>query len=701
MSDGNIVFMGRNDDQVKIRGFRIELGEVEVRLAEHPQVREVSVLAIGETSADKRLIAYVVSDPDDNLVRILREYLAAALPEYMVPSAFVRMDAFPLTNNGKINRRALPAPDDSALVGLVYEEPQGEVEAELANVWSSLLKIDRVGRQDNFFMLGGHSLMAIRMIEQLRQRGLSLSIRALFDKPVLHVLAASLGQQQSGLEIPPNLITLDTTKITPGMLPLIDLSQEDIDLVVSQVPGGVTNIQDIYALSPLQDGILFHHMLATEGDPYLQIACTAFQDKELLDRYLHAFQKVVDRHDILRTAFVWTNLSTPAQVVLRQATVSVTAHSLDPADGPIVDQLMELYNVSKHRMELNTAPLTRFAYAQERDGRWILIQLLHHLIDDNTTFKLMRAETEAIMAGQDDGLQAPQPFRNLIAQARLGVSVEEHEAFFRKMLEDIDNPSLPYGLSDVHNEGQSVTESHQVLPQDLNDKLRVHAQRLGVTLASLCHLAWAMVIAAISGQTQVVFGTVLFGRMQGGSGSDRTMGPFINTLPFRVDVEDSSVVDIARRVQADLAALLEHEHASLADAQRCSSVPSGMPLFGALLNYRHHANEVEEASTDSRMEHLGFHERTNYPFILSVEDYGSSLGLTPQAAQPYDPSTICGYMQEALYNLAKALEHTPEVAVHSLGILPVEEYNLVVHSWNNTDAPYPSDQCVHQLFEHQ
>ncbi|KAF9925706.1 hypothetical protein BGZ67_008488 [Mortierella alpina] len=362
---------------------------------------------------------------------------------------------------------------------------------------------------------------------------------------------------------------------------------------------------------------------------------------------------------------------------------------------------MELYDVRKHRMELNTAPLTRFAYAQERDGRWILIQLLHHLIDDNTTFKLMRAETEAIMAGQDDGLQAPQPFRNLIAQARLGVSVEEHEAFFRKMLEDIDNPSLPYGLSDVHNEGQSVTESHQVLPQDLNDKLRVHAQRFGVTLASLCHLAWAMVIAAISGQTQVVFGTVLFGRMQGGSGSDRTLGPFINTLPFRVDVEDSSIVDTARRVQADLAALLEHEHASLAVAQRCSSVPSGLPLFGALLNYRHYADEVEETSTDSGMEHLGFHEGTNYPFVLYADDNGSSLSLIAKIVQPYDPSRICGYMQQALYNLAEALDHTPEAAVHSLGILPVEEYNLVVHSWNNTDALYPSDQCVHQLFEDQ
>ncbi|KAF9366976.1 hypothetical protein CPB97_006588, partial [Podila verticillata] len=155
------------------------------------------------------------------------------------------------------------------------------------------------------------------------------------------------------------------------------------------------------------------------------------------------------------------------------------------------------------------------------------------------------------------------------------------------MLQDIDTPSLPYGQSDIHNDGCDVTESHRMLPQELNDKLRDHAKRLGVSVASLCHLAWAQVIAATSGQTQVVFGTVLFGRMQGGSGSDRTMGLFINTLPLRVDVGGTGVLETVRRVQTDLATLLEHEHASLALAQRCSSVPSGMPLFSALLNYRH------------------------------------------------------------------------------------------------------------------
>ena len=172
-----------------------------------------------------------------------------------------------------------------------------------------------------------------------------------------------------------------------------------------------------------------------------------------------------------------------------------------------------------------------------------------------------------------------------------------------------------------------------MLPQDLNDRLRSQAKRLGVSLASLCHLAWAQVIAATSGQQNVVFGTVLFGRMQGGSGADRAMGLFINTLPLRVDVENATVLESVRRVQTDLATLLEHEHASLALAQRCSSIPSGSPLFSAILNYRHNVVSSEEAELNTGIELLDGQERSSYPFVMSVEVNASAV-LPPSV--PHD-----------------------------------------------------------------
>ncbi|GJJ72495.1 nonribosomal peptide synthetase DhbF [Entomortierella parvispora] len=701
LPDGNIIFMGRSDDQVKIRGFRIELKEIEAQLAEHPQVREVVVLVIGEKSSDKRLVAYVVSAPDENLVHKLREHLGAILPEYMVPSAFVRLDAFPLTNNGKVDRRALPEPDSASFFTQGYVAPQGETEVALAELWSDLLKIERVGRHDNFFTLGGHSLLSVQMIARLHALGYSLSVRVLFDNPVLRVLAATLSKHRKAPQAPSNLIEADMTSITPEMLPLISLSQDDIDHIIDQVPGGVANIQDIYELSPLQDGILFHHMMATKGDPYLLLQCTAFDSRDLLDRYLTAFQKVVDRHDILRTAIMWKNLTSPAQVVLRQTNMPVKELSLDSANGPIIEQLSKLYNSRQCRIELSQAPLLRNSIVQDVDGRWILAHQLHHIIGDHSTLEVMEEEIRAFMEGRGESLETPQPYRNLIVQARLGISDEEHEHFFRNMLESIDTPSLPYGLSDIHNDTSSVTESHRMLPQELNSKLRDHAKRLGVSLAGLCHLAWAQVIAATSGQTQVVFGTVLLGRMQAGSGSDRTMGLFINTLPLRVHVGGAGVLEAVRRVQADLASLLEHEHASLALAQRCSSVPSGTPLFSAILNYRHNSTAFQQTNISPGMEVILGDERTNYPFMLSVEDCGSSLGLTAQAVHPYDPLSLCEYMQQALQSMAEALEHAPETPMQSLPILPAEEYNLVIRSWNDTNASYPSERCIHQLFEDQ
>ncbi|KLU16148.1 hypothetical protein AFK69_19165 [Xenorhabdus sp. GDc328] len=699
LSDGNLVFVGRNDQQVKIRGFRIEPGEIETRLIEHPAVSEALVVALGD-GQNKRLVAYVVAQEDDGLAARLREHLSAQLPDYMVPTAFVRLEAFPLTPNGKLDRQALPAPGENAFARQVYEAPQGEIEVALATIWRELLNIEKISRHDSFFALGGHSLLAVRMIERLRCMGLGISVQALFQHPTLNVLAQSLSQHCE-IKVPENRITPDTSVLTPEMLPLIDLTQGEIDCIVDQIPGGLANIQDIYALSPLQDGILFHHLLANEGDPYLLLTQQAFADRSLLDRYLSAVQQVVDRHDILRTAFIWEGLSAPAQVVCRQVSLFITELTLNPADGSISDQLAQRFDPCQHRIDLSQAPLLRFVIAQDIDGRWILLQLLHHLIGDHTTLEVMNGEVQAYLTGRGGSLPAPVPFRTLVAQAQLGISQEEHTRFFTDMLAAVEEPTLPFGLTEVHHDGSQVAESHRMLTPALNNRLRNQARRLGVSVAALCHLAWAQVLSRTSDQKQVVFGTVLFGRMQAGEGADNGMGLFINTLPLRLDIDETPVRESVQAAHSRLAGLLAHEHASLALAQRCSGVARGTPLFNALLNYRHNTQPVTSDDLISGIEFLGAQERTNYPFVLSVEDGGSDLGLTAQVVQPFDPERICGYMQQALESLAEALEQAPETPVQVLEILPETERTLLLKTWNATETAYPDQLCIHQLFEQQ
>ena len=699
---GNVEFLGRNDHQVKVRGFRIELGEIEARLAEHPTVREAVVIARDDTPGEKRLVAYVtntVEGETEELAGALRDHLSAALPEYMVPAAFVRLESLPLTPNGKLDRKALPAPDAEAYARQTYEPPQGELETMLAAIWAELLKVERVSRNDHFFELGGHSLLAVQMVERLRRLGLGVPVRVLFDNPTVRELAASLGQQREVI-VPPNRISGDTRELTPNLLPLIDLTQQDIDRLVALVPGGVANIQDIYALSPLQDGILFHHLLAAAGDPYLLTSQMVFSERALLDRYLAAVQQVVNRHDILRTGFAWENLSVPAQVVWRNAPLSVTEVEMDPSQGPIAEQLMRRFDPGHFRMDLKQPPLLRFSCVRQEDGRWLLLTLLHHLIGDHSTLQLLHLEIQAFLDGREEALIVPQPFRNLIAQARLGMSRQEHEQFFREMLGDVEQPTLPFGLTEVHRDGRQVSELHRMFSPQLNDRLREQARRLGVSLASVCHVAWAQVLGRASGQDAVVFGTVLFGRLQGGEGADRTMGLFINTLPLRVDLNGAARA-VVRGTQASLAGLLAHEHASLALAQRCSSVPPGAPLFSALFNYRHNALSLDEAAAPAGVEFRETHESTNYPLTLSMADFGNALGLTVQVAEPLLPERICGYMQQALESLAEALETDAETAVRQLEVLPVAERELLLKTWNATQAEYPRELCIHQLFEQQ
>ncbi|ARN83879.1 non-ribosomal peptide synthetase [Methylocystis bryophila] len=703
-ADGDIEFLGRIDHQVKIRGFRIELGEIEAALSRIAGVREAAVLAREDQPGDKRLVAYVAGrEGTTPAAGELRAALQAHLPDYMLPSAFVTLDALPLTANGKVDRKALPAPDLGALQAHRYVAPRTATEAALCRIWAQTLGLERVGVEDNFFELGGHSLLAVTLIERMRQEGLQADVRALFVSPTPAALAAEAGRRAEVL-VPPNLIAQGCAAITPEMLPLAQLSQGDIDRVVGRVPGGASNVQDIYPLTPLQEGILFHHLMAASGDPYLTSTLLAFDGRERLEAFLVALQAMIARHDILRTAVAWEGLPEPVQVVWRAAPLSVEEASLDPAAGDVAQQLRERFDPRRFRLDVRQAPLLRGFLAYDAPKRrWLLLLLFHHLIDDNTTLRLAVEEAQAHLAGEADRLSAPASFRNFVAQARLGVSPAEHEAFFQAMLGDVSEPTAPFGLVDAQGDGSGIDEARLDLAPALARRLRERARALGVSAASLCHQAFAQVLARVSGREDVVFGTVLFGRMQGGAGADRALGMFINTLPVRAQVGAEGVADGARRMHGLLTDLLRHEHASLALAQRCSGVAAPAPLFSALLNFRHSPAPAQAANETSRawsgIEVLDTQERTNYPLTLSVDDLGEGVRLTAQTQSPLDPNRLCAFMQAALERLVAALETEPNAAARTIDVLPEAERRRILVEWNQTAADYPRDRLLHELFE--
>ncbi|WP_259643474.1 non-ribosomal peptide synthetase, partial [Pseudomonas syringae] len=439
LPDGNIEYLGRNDDQVKIRGFRIELGEIDALLAKHPAVHEAVVTAREDIPGDKRLVAYYTvqaahNEPD---IDSLRDWLQEQLPAYMIPVAYVRLDALPLTPNGKLDRKALPAPDGDALIRGGYEEPQGAAEIILAKIWSDLLNIERVGRHDHFFELGGHSLLAVSLIERMRQAGLSANVRTLFSQPTLAALAAASGAVDD-LVIPANGIPMDCQRITPDMLPLVDLNQELIDQVVACVAGGAANVQDIYPLAPLQEGILYHHISAEQGDPYVLQAQFAFDSRAHLDSFAQALQTVINRHDILRTSMHWESLDEPLQVVWRHVELSVEEIEFNPCLGDIARQLQEHLDPRQIRLDIRQAPLMRLVCALDSGNeRWVATLMFHHMILDHTALDQVRYEMQVCLRGQAEQLADSIPYRNYVAQARLGLKEQDHELFFQDMLGDI------------------------------------------------------------------------------------------------------------------------------------------------------------------------------------------------------------------------------------------------------------------------
>jgi amino acid adenylation domain-containing protein len=714
LREGQIECLGRLDDQVKIRGYRVELGEIEAHLTDHPAVREAVVVAREDNSGAKALVAYYTLAEDSRTKALpgpetLWRHLSSVLPEHMAPAAYVMLESLPLTSNGKLDRRALPAPGINAYVAREYLAPVGEIETALARIWSELLQVERVGRHDNFFALGGHSLLIVILIERMRSEGLHADVRSFFASPTLAELAAAVSSKSRLVEVPPNLIPAGCQAITPEMLPLARLSVTEIERIVSKTPGGAANVQDIYPLAPLQEGILFHYLLETEGDPYLGYGLYRFDSRRRLETFLQALQSVIDRHDILRTAVQWESLSEPMQVVWRRAPLIVEEIHFD--SGDVSERLRERFDPRRYRIDISQAPMMRSYIAPDglnRDGRerqWTMLLLFQHLSIDHVTMEILLEEIQAHLLGRADQLPAPPPFRNFVAQARFGVSREEHESFFREMLADVEEPTTPYDLIDARSDGSDVGESRLEVDQALAGRMRRTSRALGVSAASLCHLACALVLGRVSGRDDVVFGTVLFGRMQSGEGADRAPGIFINTLPIRIKTGAESARDGVLRTHSLLTQLLRHEHASLALAQRCSSVAAPAPLFSAYFNYRHNPtsdipadNFEEQLQAWEGVEALGAEQSTNYPFSLSVDDWGGSYTLGAKAQSSIDTDRICAYMNAALERIVTALEQAPATLMRDMDVLPASERRQLLVEWNGAESEYPRGRCVHELF---
>ncbi|GGK90975.1 non-ribosomal peptide synthetase [Mangrovihabitans endophyticus] len=695
-SDGNMEFAGRADDQVKIRGFRVEPGEIASAVTAHPAVGAATVVARTEGAGDVRLVAYVVpaDGPTEALpLAGLRAFVTSRLPAYMVPAAFVALPGLPMTANDKVDADRLPAPDYAALSGH-GRGPLTLREETLCAAFGEVLGVEVTDVQESFFDLGGHSLLAVKLVELLRTRNVAIDIRTLFDAPTVARLAAATGRAE--VEVPPVRIPAGAERITAEMVPLAALTTPELARAVASVPGGAAEVADIYPLGPLQEGLLFHHLAAdvTGADPYVSPFVWILPGRAEAESFLAAWQAVVDRHDVLRSGLAWEGLSHPVQIVRRRAVLPVTELTVAEAGGTGAT-VTELLDRCDRPMDLRQAPMMEAFLAAEPTGqRWFVVLRSSHIVMDHAALDVLLTEVAAIRSGQADTLPEPLPYRTFVAQAVLGGSRAEHRRHFADLLGDVTEPTAPFGVLEVHGDGRDVAEVRQTLGDELSQRLREEARRCGVTPATVWHVVWSRVLMSLSGRSDVVFGTVLLGRMQGGFGSDRVPGLFMNTLPVRSRGSRLTVRGAVRGMQAQLAGLMAHEHATLPTAQQASGLPSGAPLFTSVFNYRH-VSEPDDARQGRWPSY--WRDRTNYPLVTAVNDGGpgTPFVVAVQSVPGIDAALVCDLVRATAGHVADALRDRPGTALGAMPVLSAEKSERTL-GWN-PPAEHLADATVGDL----
>jgi amino acid adenylation domain-containing protein len=684
LADGNIEFLGRNDDQVKIRGFRIELGEIEARLAEQAGVREAAVLAREDSAGEKRLVAYYTGEAGVTVsVEQLREQLSARLPGYMVPAAYVRLEPFPLTVNGKLNRRALPAPEADDYSRQEYEAPQGEIETLLAEIFTDLLTVGRVGRHDSFFELGGNSMTAMRVINQLRQRmQLELPLRAVFETRTVAALAKRVvDEQRAG--VGPQTHKFVVRK-RPERLPLSHAQERLWVLEQLGLPAGAYTVPAAVRLKGVLDVAA------------LEAALTA----------------IIARHESLRTRFEICD-GGPIQVIDAAAPVSLALMDLSGLSIPARErEVQRLARAAATRpFNLESGPLFRAELLRLGTEEYVVLLAMHHIVSDGWSMGVLIDEIGWLYAGYASGAQTElKPLPVQYADYALwqkswlqGEVLAKHREYWREQLEGAPSV-LELPLDHPRPAVQSFQGAHfpVKLSKDLSLSLDRFAHAEGATLFMVLLSAFQVLLSRWSGQEDIVVGSPIANRTD--AETEGLIGFFVNTLALRADVrgEQSFRELLGQQRERTLGA---YAHQGLPFEQLLQLLGSErdlsrQPVFQAMLVLQN--MPTKEVKVPGLQLSLLEEEATSAKFdlLLSLTETPDGInGHLEYATDLFEPATMERFAQQ-YESVLRTVVSDPAQKVGEIEILSAEERRQLLHDWNQTGADYP-DTPIHKLFEQQ
>ncbi|HEX8087211.1 MAG TPA: amino acid adenylation domain-containing protein, partial [Blastocatellia bacterium] len=504
LAGGDLEYLGRIDQQVKIRGFRIELGEIESVLLQHPAVREAVAVAREDALGNKRLAAYVVFEADRATnINELRSLLKEKLPDYMVPAAIIPIESLPLNANAKLDRQALPSPEQIRLESEAdATSPRNTLEEKLAGIFAQAIGLERVGLDDNFFDLGGDSIRSIQVRAQALRQGLNLSIQQLFERPTVRSLARELQSAEPD----------SSHALKPSEFSLIP--EEDR----ARMPG---DAGDAYPLTMLQAGMIFHNAYRLETSIYHDVFSFHLRAKFDADGFQTALRKLAARHAMLRSSFHLNNFSEPLQIVHRAVDVPFEVEDISRLNEGQQDAALDAWIEAEKssRFDLTRAPLLRFYAHLRGEHSFQLTVSFHHAILDGWSLASMLTELFRVYFSLLDGelsADAPPPrssFRDFVAMERAALRSDETRRYWNEKLADMTFTALPRwpASGDVGGSGQVRALDVPISPEVFKG-LKLLARQAATPLKSLLLASHLRVLSLLSGQADVLTGVVSNGR---------------------------------------------------------------------------------------------------------------------------------------------------------------------------------------------
>ena len=672
--DGNIEFLGRIDHQVKLRGFRIELGEIEAVLDTHLQIERAVVLATDDLTGNKRLVAYLASKESVKTAE-LRGFLAEQLPEYMIPSIFITLETIPLTPNGKIDRRALPAPDIRQEMEKSYQAPATAEEKSIADIWKTVLNLAKVGTSDNFFELGGNSLLAMQIISQMRQElGIDLPLNSLFDFPTITELALAIEKyRQVASESIRDIEPIDREQNLP--------------------------------LSAAERSLWFFDRLHPQSCVYnipLTFELNGAVDPNLLEQSLN---RVVRRHEILRTSYIEVD-GQPQRLI--NPDLSLKLPAIDVARE--TDAIKIARQQARQPFDLESAPLLRAKVLRLPDNQsWLLITC-HHIVFDGWSIQILFDELiQHYDALSNNAASLPELAIQYVDYAgwqQQWLQSDEYTKqldYWRSQLADatplIELPSDRARPSVQTYAGDRVYfELEESLTQSLNSLSRQE----GVTLYMTLLAAFKALLYRYTGQSDLVVGSPFANRNE--ANSQQLIGFLVNTLVLRTNLADelnfqellNRVKDVTLGAYANASLPFENLVKELQPTRDLSY----NPLFQVMFALQKQLPTTQSGSDLS----WSIGESVNYDcsmFDLTLDLVETTTGITGHFeynTDLFDRETISrmvGHWQ----TLLKGIFANPQAQITHLPLLtPTEQQNII--DWNST-KDYTEQKGIQQLFEAQ